>query len=67
MDYYNTLTINQKINCKSTMVYLCGIEFSKLGLLFNFTQRIELICEKLCLEGIIERNFTRVNNERVCF
>jgi hypothetical protein len=51
MDWYKTLTLNQKINLKELSESICGIKYSLLIKIFGFTETIELLHEKLKLEG----------------
>lgn len=51
MEWYNTLDIQQKINLKDYFKLICGYSFEDLGGLFSLSERIELIHQKLKLEG----------------
>lgn len=51
MKWYLTLTIQQRISLKELYGQITGIDFIKAGLLFSFKERIELVYEKLKLEG----------------
>ena len=53
MDWYKTLTIQQRINLKDLCESICGIRYDFLIRLFGMTQTIELIKYKLELEGFI--------------
>ena len=51
MEWYKTLNIQTRINAKECFKLLCGVEFDKIGILLSFRQRIDLMYEKLKLEG----------------
>lgn len=51
MEWYRTLDVNRKIAAKQCFILLCGVDFVKLGLLFSFRERMDLMYEKLKLEG----------------
>lgn len=51
MEWYQTLTINQRITLKDFYPLVVGASFHELGRLFTLRQRIEIIYEKLKLEG----------------
>jgi hypothetical protein len=51
MEWYKTLNIHQKINLKELCKVIIGIDFSKLLLLFSFQEGINIIYNKLKLEG----------------
>jgi hypothetical protein len=51
MEWYKTLSLNQRINLKDCTTMICGIEWRLLISLFGFQQTIELLHEKLKLEG----------------
>lgn len=51
MNWYLTLDINKKINAKECFGLLCGIKFEQLASLFTFRERIEIMYQKLKLEG----------------
>jgi len=51
MEWYKNLDINQKINLKDCTLLLCGVEWEALSLLFNFRERVEIVYNKLKIEG----------------
>ena len=51
MEWYKTLDINARINAKVCFELLCGAKFEDLSFLFFFRERIELMYEKLKMEG----------------
>jgi hypothetical protein len=53
MKWYLTLTIQQRINLKELYYQITGIDFVTAGLLFTFKERIELVYQKLKIEGLI--------------
>ena len=54
MEFYKTLPIHIRINLKGEVCeLLCGINFVSLGLLFTFEERMDMIQNKLKLEGLI--------------
>ena len=53
MDWYNSLSIDQKINAKECFVLACGVEWSALSFMFSIRDRIEILHHKLVLEGIL--------------
>lgn len=51
MNWYKTLSIEQKINLKDLSQTICGIPFNSLISLFGFKQTINLLHQKLQMEG----------------
>jgi len=51
MEYYKTLTVNQRIQFKDCFILLCGVDFQKVGRILSLRQRIDIMYEKLKLEG----------------
>lgn len=51
MEWYKTLTIHQKINLKELSEDICGIKYNILIKIFDFKQSIDLLHQKLQLEG----------------
>jgi hypothetical protein len=51
MEWYKTLNIHQKINLKAMSELIIGVEFSKLAFLFSFREIIDIVYNKLRLEG----------------
>ncbi len=51
MEWYKTLTIEQRINLKELCESICGITFVMLVRLFGLRDAIEIIYNKLKLEG----------------
>jgi hypothetical protein len=54
MKFYKTLPLHIRINLKGEVCgLLCGIDFDILGKLFTFEERMNIIEDKLQLEGLI--------------
>jgi hypothetical protein len=53
MKWYKTLDIHAKINAKDCFELLCGVRFGDLGCVFTFKERIEILHNKIQLEGFI--------------
>lgn len=51
MEWYKTLSIEQRINLKELCPIICGVEFSPLVSLLGFKLTINTLHEKLKLEG----------------
>lgn len=51
MEWYKKLDIDTRINAKECFEILCGVSFEKLSALFSFSERIEIMYDKLKLEG----------------
>lgn len=51
MNWYRNLTIEQRISLKELSADICGIEYKWLIRLFGMRQTIELLHNKLKLEG----------------
>ena len=51
MNWYKKLDIHTKINAKECFKLLCGADFSALSCLFSYKERIEIMYDKLKLEG----------------
>ncbi|MFN5417291.1 MAG: hypothetical protein ACK5B9_09565 [Flavobacteriia bacterium] len=51
MNWYKTLTIEQRINLKDLSESICGVRYDFLIRLFGMRQTIELLHQKLELEG----------------
>lgn len=51
MEWYLTLDINKRIQCKDCFILLCGVDFQLLGKLLTFKERINILYQKLQLEG----------------
>ena len=51
MNWYKTLTVEQRINLKDLSELICGVKYNTLILLFGMRQTIELLHEKLKIEG----------------
>lgn len=51
IEWYLTLDINQKINLKDLFELLCGVDFSHIGSILSFKERIRCAYEKLKKEG----------------
>jgi len=53
MNWYKTLTIEQRINLKELSELICGIRFETLISIFGFYDAIELLYNKLQIEGFL--------------
>lgn len=51
MNWYKTLSIHQKINAKNCFELVTGIEFGALSFLFSYKERIDMLYNKLLIEG----------------
>lgn len=51
MNWYKTLTIEQRINLKDLSESICGVKYADLIRLFGMKHTIELLHQKLKLEG----------------
>ena len=51
MEWYKTLNIDQKVNLKELCPEILGVGFQELNPLFSFTERIEMLYNKLKFEG----------------
>jgi hypothetical protein len=51
MKWYLTLSINQRINLKANSVLITGIHFDLFVRLFGLKEAINLIYDKLIIEG----------------
>lgn len=51
MEWYKTLTIHQKINAKECFELLTGISFGSLAFLFTLPERMDIMLNKLRIEG----------------
>ena len=53
MNWYKTLSITQRIAMKELCVDIVGVSWTDLGKLFTMRERINLIHQKLQMEGIL--------------
>jgi len=51
MKWYKTLTIQQRISLKELCEVICGIRFDMLVRLFGLRESVQIIYNKLKLEG----------------
>lgn len=52
MNWYKKLSINQKINLKEIYHWICGITWEQMTMMgFTFKEKVDLVHEKLQLEG----------------
>jgi len=55
MNWYKTLDIHTKINAKGFIFeLLTGLKFEDMSILFSFEERIDIMENKLRIEGIIK-------------
>ena len=53
MDWYKSLDINTRINVKDCFKLLTGVRFEELSFMFSLKERIEIMHDKLKIEGLI--------------
>ena len=53
MKWYKSLTLNQKFALKELSESICGMKWEDFNILFTPRERIELLYNKLKLEGFI--------------
>ena len=53
MEWYKSLSVDQRINLKELCPIICGMDFQWLGVLFTLDERIALLHRKLQIEGIL--------------
>jgi len=58
LKWYKSLTIHQRINLKDRTSSIIGVDFDTLNFMFSMRKRIDMIWNKLIMEGIIEDNTT---------
>jgi hypothetical protein len=51
--WYKTLSINQKIELKECSYLICGMRWEDFTILFTPRQRLEILHQKLQLEGFL--------------
>jgi hypothetical protein len=51
MNWYKTLDIHSRINAKACFELLTGVKFEDLACLFTLYERMDIMEEKLRLEG----------------
>jgi hypothetical protein len=51
MEWYKTLDIHTKINAKVYFELLTGIKFEDLSILFSLRERMDIMYDKLKIEG----------------
>lgn len=51
MNWYKTLDINTRINAKDSFELLTGVKFEELAFILSFRERIEIMENKLRMEG----------------
>jgi hypothetical protein len=51
MEWYKTLTLTQRINLKANVHLIIGFNWELLISLFTFSEAIEIVYNKLKLEG----------------
>jgi hypothetical protein len=49
--WYKSLNVHMRINVKTCFVLLTGVEFESLAFLFSYGERIEILYNKLKIEG----------------
>ena len=49
--WYKTLSIHQRINAKECFELLCGPKWEELSFLFTICEKIEIMYDKLLMEG----------------
>ena len=53
MEWYKSLDIHTRINCKDCFELLCGVGFSHIDCLFSLEEQITIMYNKLKMEGLI--------------
>ena len=53
INWYKSLSINQRINLKEITGDICGMRWSDFNILFTPSERLQIIYQKLKLENII--------------
>ena len=53
LQWYKSLSLEQKFGLKESSAIICGIKWEDFTLLFSGSERIEILYNKLILEGII--------------
>lgn len=51
MKWYLTLDIHARINVKDAFELLTNVSFDKLAFMFSFSERIDILYNKLKMEG----------------
>ena len=51
LKWYKSLDLHQRIGLKEVFIDLCGVEWSKLAFIIPLRMRIEVLHNKLKLEG----------------
>ncbi len=51
VNWYKSLTINQKIALKEVAILICGLKWEDFNILYTPRERIEILHNKLMLEG----------------
>jgi|LakMenEpi03Aug12_release.lakeMendotaPanAssembly.Ray.scaffolds.fasta_scaffold1776345_1 hypothetical protein len=51
--WYKTLSVNQRIELKECSNLICGIRWEDFTILFTPRQRIDILYQKLQLEGFL--------------
>lgn len=54
LQWYKSLTLEQKFGLKKASALICGMKWEDFTILFSGKQRIEILYNKLILEGIIK-------------
>ena len=49
--WYSTLDINKRIAHKELAILICGMSWNNMNLLFSLDEKIELVYNKLLIEG----------------
>jgi len=50
-DWYKGLTLTQRFALKEMCVFICGMKWEDFNILFSPRERLDIIYEKLKLEG----------------
>jgi len=50
VEWFKSLDVNTRINAKSIFVLLTGVCFEDLNCLFTYTEKIEIMHQKLIIE-----------------
>jgi len=54
IEWYKSLSLNQKFGLKECAVLICGMKWEHFSIIFSPRERINILYDKLKLEGIIK-------------
>lgn len=53
VEWFKSLNVNTRINMKEIFILLTGMNFSDLNFLFSYKEKIDIMYNKLILEGLL--------------